>query len=269
MRKTIVLITIIFTTAAYAEECSTIKNAKTRLFCYDKLHKPSNQTKQSKILSEEQIAINSALHALRRLQSAVRSGLNKIQYSDQKIDMHQAVDESLRSIPDSDIKKIIIKTSEHYDFAGEVWNSLFTTTYADNFWNLHESRLEKEYGVRRYDSRHQKTGVEAISQKSLDIDTIFLQVIWQAANRQLAVAELLNSQRSLNDMRAIPFLAAVDRYYAKINANENLAEEALASLPNWPEARQHAEFDDLPTPSAAPKASPQTEPKPQYFTDEL
>src|SRR5437879_2064337 len=65
--------------------------------------------------------VGEALRALRKIVSITKAGINKQEYASRVLDMAATVDESLRDIPDSELKTDILHAKNAYVSAKNTW----------------------------------------------------------------------------------------------------------------------------------------------------
>jgi ABC-type polar amino acid transport system ATPase subunit len=73
----------------------------------------ANPAAQSLTPTQKQ-EVGEALRALRKIESIVKVGTSQYDYASRVLDMAATVDESVRHLPDSDLKKGLLSTKDYY-----------------------------------------------------------------------------------------------------------------------------------------------------------
>lgn len=182
----------------------------------------------------ERQAAESALKELRKIQTAIKVGITKIEYGKQVVEMAQAVEEHLIGIPDGSMKQLISETEERYIAANQAWVDSISSEFISIFFSTASGKnLFEKYGLREkalnqnYDKNDKYRDLYKISEHSP-----ILQPLWSAAKRRLIVATELLKRNINKDPSAIKFITSLDNYERAKLAGEP-TEELLKEIPNW------------------------------------
>ena len=94
--------------------------------------------------------VSEALRALRKMVSITKAGLNQREYASRVLDMAATVDESLRNLPDSQLKAKILRSKEAYVTANSEWDNKFgelNKTFLQIVWEIGEKNLKEAEAI--------------------------------------------------------------------------------------------------------------------------
>jgi hypothetical protein len=107
-------------------------------------------TNSNTLTSEQKNAVSEAFRALRHMASFTKAGLTKREYASRVLDMAATVDESLRNIPDSQLKAKILQSKAAYIEANNQWNSSLgeaNRVFLQIMWEIGERNLNEAEAI--------------------------------------------------------------------------------------------------------------------------
>lgn len=164
---------------SYAEEsslssCITIKNAKVRLACYDKVapevikqlseavasltnkknaeeetalkEQQKKNADEENALKEQQKLVRETLRELRKLSTATEVGINKGEYSRRVIDVASDVKLNLSEIKDEAVRNEVKVALQAFVDANDLWDEMNSSEYVSWFFEHYGIKAAK-YGV--------------------------------------------------------------------------------------------------------------------------
>jgi hypothetical protein len=81
----------------------------------------SRKPSSNLLTASQKVEVGEALRALRQIVSITKVGVNRQEYGPRVLDMAATVDESVRNIPDSELKKHILGAKEMYVSVKNFW----------------------------------------------------------------------------------------------------------------------------------------------------
>ena len=146
------------------------------------------------VKDEQKEAKKAALRAVRKLSSAVKSGVSYQSYGNRLADAHAELDEALVDVADGEFKNKIRSAMIRYDDASELWGAAFRWDYASVYLKAIDNLVQKyqlsfEYGKfkpRSFDK------VFGDSVKKLVYVSAPLSKIWEQADTEFEEAEKLS-----------------------------------------------------------------------------
>jgi hypothetical protein len=136
---------------------TTVFNPITSLFLLDTKVSFADTVVSAQLLTDsnaltpnQKNEVSEALRALRKMVSITKAGLSQREYASRVLDMAATVDESLRNIPDSQLKAKIVRSKEVYVKANSEWdNSLreVNKTFLQIMWEIGERNLKEAEAI--------------------------------------------------------------------------------------------------------------------------
>lgn len=157
-----------FMPLAYADEpilakCLSIKDSKNRLNCYDKsapetikqfaqLHNPittpsTNQNEENATaLKEQQLLVKDTLKEIKKLNTATKIGISKVEYSRRVLDVASNIQPNLEEIKNISIQNQLKVALQAYVDANDFWEQMYNLEYISSFFERYAKQVGK-YGV--------------------------------------------------------------------------------------------------------------------------
>ena len=152
---------------------------------------PANPTvsTDAQLSQTQRSSANQALKSLRKLEAATEVGLTSSTYSERLIDTKADVQENLRVLPESLLKKEISLSLEAYIDARTAWDTFIEIPYYEVAINsLKRAKLVDKYSIPKH---LQYAGDDGLKKVDKFNTGQVLGYIWQAASEHLSKAEAL------------------------------------------------------------------------------
>lgn len=227
----LLIVTISTVQAESFSDCVGKKPEKARLACYDLAAKNLSVASKPVFLPEQKTAIDNALKALRKINSATRTKISKFNYAREVIEMTQIVDTAVSEIPSSDIAALFKQAQALYFQAQSTFKVLDDASLTS--WQGHGP----QYVYVFMDSSEGHAIINKFGLKPNEISLpkdreLVMRPIWAWANRRTQVASELLKTNTANDATAMAFVEGLDKFARANNLGES-TDELLTEITDW------------------------------------